>query len=466
MRLFRGPTGRIDWRLAAVFLIVNGLVLYNAVLHDPTIQYDSAGHLAYIRAVAALHLPSPTESSEFFSAPLPYLLPALAEASGLAPWWAAKLGQLVNVILSLGLTAGLVALARAMRPSSPDLPLLALMSLGVLPVYYKTMSFVRGEPYVAALTVLGMAVTVRALVSQGRRPADFVFPGLVWGLLALARQWGILAAAAMLLGVLMAALAARDRRKAAIGLASLLIALLVGGWFYLWLLTSQGSAIAFNRQHAPSWSLANEPPDFYAGSGNGRLFADPVRPAFPNQLIPIFYAETWGDYWGFFSIDGKDPRTGAYITGPQFQDEILRVPVRIETNRYTLNAALGRVALLGLVPTALALIGLLAALLRLPAFFRRAGPFTPADLLPMLSALIVLISLAGYFWFLVRFPNPGKGDTIKAPYMLHIFAPLALLAADFVKRFRIPSAVWLLAWAALMLHNIPAITTHYPNILP
>jgi hypothetical protein len=29
-------------------------------------------------------------------------------------------------------------------------------------------------------------------------------------------------------------------------------------------------------------------------------------------------------------------------------------------------------------------------------------------------------SVVGYLWFLIRYPSPNKGDTIKATYLLHI----------------------------------------------
>ena len=29
-------------------------------------------------------------------------------------------------------------------------------------------------------------------------------------------------------------------------------------------------------------------------------FTNPIRPNFSNQFISILYADTWGDYWGYF----------------------------------------------------------------------------------------------------------------------------------------------------------------------
>jgi len=404
--LFGGPEGRFDHRLLFVFLIVNGLVLFNAIFHDPTIQYDGGEHLTYVNALAGRQLPSANITYEFFS-------------------------------------------------------LIALMCLGALPVYYKTMAFVRGEPYVAFLTLAAIAATTRALTLGRRSLADAIVPGSLWGLLVLARQWGALSATGLVLAVWLTALRDWDRQKIAIGLIGSLVALLVGGWFYGWLWVSQGSPIAFSRSPTTPWTLRNQPADFYTGTGNGRLFTDPIRSSFPNQLIPIFYTETWGDYWGYFLIYGRDPSSGTYVAGSDLEHAAAKTPLSIETNRFTLNKYLGRVNLLGLLPTALALIAFAAAAVRLPAFLSRGAPTTPSEIIPVMAVLVIVVSALGYLWFLVRYPNLGKGDTIKATYMLHVFAPLALLTADFVRRIRVTLTACFIAWGLLMMHNSFAVTTHF-----
>src|SRR5262249_51754965 len=328
--LFEGPGGRFDHRLLFVFLIVNGLVLFNSIFHDPTTHYDADSHLDYVDVLARLQLPSPNETRESFSAPLPYILPAVGKAIELSRWWAAKFGQIVNVALSLGITGLLIALCRSARPSDPDMALIALMCLGALPVYYKTMAFVRGEPYVAFLTLAAIAATARALTLRRRSLADAILPGSLWGLLVLARQWGALSAIALVLAVWLTAFRDWDRHKIAIGLMGPLVALLVGGWFYGWLWVRHGSPIAFNQSPTTSWTLRNQPADFYTGTANGRLFTDPIRGSFPNQLIPIFYTETWGDYWGYFLIYGRDASSGAYVVGWALEQAVAKTPLSIE----------------------------------------------------------------------------------------------------------------------------------------
>jgi hypothetical protein len=466
VKLFENREGQLDSYLLIVFLIVNGLVLFNALFHDPIIQYDGGGHLAYVVTLANLHLPTADESSEFFSPPLPYILPAAAKFVGRSLWWAAKVGQIVNVALSLGITGLLIVLCRSARPSDTgNTALVALMFLGALPVYYKTMAFVRGEPYVAFLTLVAIAVSARALTFDKRSLADAIAPGLCWGLLILARQWGALAAAGLVVTVWLAALRTRDGHKVMIGLVGSLIALLVGGWFFGWLWMSHGSPIAFNRSTGTmQWTFRNQPFDFYFGTGNGRLFADPVRPSFPNQLVPIFYAETWGDYWGYFLIYAKDLASGTYEVGPDLEEAVTKPSAIIETNRFALNKYLGRVNLLALLPTALALVAFGTAAVRLRTFVSHGGPVTLSEIILVMATLVIAVSASGYLWFIVGYPNLGKGDTIKATYMLHVFAPLALLTADFVRRIGVPRRACFVGWGLLMMHNALAVTTHYITV--
>jgi hypothetical protein len=73
--------------------------------------------------------------------------------------------------------------------------------------------------------------------------------------------------------------------------------------------------------------------------------------------------------------------------------------------------------------------------------------------------------MLGYMWFLIMYPNLGKGDTIKATYTLHIFPYLGLLFADLLRKIRRKAE--LVYWVIMVglglcfLHNLPASVTHY-----
>ena len=82
-----------------------------------------------------------------------------------------------------------------------------------------------------------------------------------------------------------------------------------------------------------------------------------------------------------------------------------------------------------------------------------------------LLCLVVTSSVLGYLWFLIQYPNPGKGDTIKATYMLQIFPLCAILNGLFIERLKKVSYALFALIAALMAavaaHGLPAMFTRY-----
>ena len=87
-----------------VIIIMNLIVLYNSFFHNPLTGYDAGSHIKNIQ-IYPFRLPSPEESSEYFSAPLPYILPSIfnlvCQAFG---WpnctvWAGKIAQFIKFIL-------------------------------------------------------------------------------------------------------------------------------------------------------------------------------------------------------------------------------------------------------------------------------------------------------------------------------------------------------------------------------
>jgi hypothetical protein len=73
--------------------------------------------------------------------------------------------------------------------------------------------------------------------------------------------------------------------------------------------------------------------------------------------------------------------------------------------------------------------------------------------------------MAGYFWFLIKYPNPGKGDTIKATYVLHVAPFVAILVGgllDCIKRKS--DGYYRLMVGALLIcgvHNLLTMVTRY-----
>jgi hypothetical protein len=473
--------GKLAVSLLIIFVGINSLVLVNALVHHPAIGYDADDHLHYIvnahHVLTTFRLPTEGITKEFFSPPLPYALPTLFYTlmKPLCEYWGlgttpyaqldycliftGKFAQLLNVLYSLVLTFYLLKICDRIRPGDLTLKISSLGLLGMLPVYYKTFSFVRGEPLVALFSVLVVYQFVTMMLQkEGVGGQDVLVLGVFLGLLFLSRQWGFFVLPALFVSAGLYAFICTRRAKSLVTalVLSLCLAGLISGWFYVLLHVKTSQLAAFNRQTS-GFSLSNQPAKFYVGLGlqDFELFTRPTRSSFRNQMIPIFYADLWGDYWTRFSVTGYDPVHG-YDWSPE------------ASNWHRMRPYLGRVNLLALFPTALFLAGCGIGFLAFTQQFRARPLATERDTsIFSLLLWIIVISLAGYFGFLISYPSPNKGDTIKATYMLHIFPFLAILAGEFLRRLKIRfPRIYQLSLGMLLLiflHNAPAILTHYSH---
>ncbi|HEY3176639.1 MAG TPA: hypothetical protein VGK94_12865 [Candidatus Polarisedimenticolia bacterium] len=472
MRFFRIERGDRIW--IALLIGINLIVLLNALLHDPRVGYDAPEHLRYVETLSRFRLPMRSDTLEFFSPPLPYLAPALLRASGaFTLWGAAKAAQLLNVLFSVALTLYLVKICDRLRPGDPRLKAASLMCLGMLPVYYKTFAFVRGEPLLACLSVLLAHRALALLLDEGPVLRGAVPLGLILGLIALTRQWGFFLFGALSGFAALLILSRRGfwRRAVPVIAASFLIAGMVGGWFYLHLRETTGSMRAFNRPASSRFSTANLPAEFYFDLGLDKVFVDPVRPLLGNRILPILYSEMWGDYWTTFVLRGTDTRDGNVLSGGELYEALSRdpVPAWLETNRWSIAPYLGRVNMVSLAPTALLMTGLtFGAASLLGNLSRRAGPQPGgegrSDQMAIRSLLFMMVAATalGYGWFLIMYPRP---DTIKASYVLQAFPALAILGGDFLQQVRQRSVTvyraLIGATGLALLHNAPVLLTRY-----
>jgi hypothetical protein len=381
---------------------------------------------------------------------------------------AAKLAQYLNVFLSVGATFYLIKTCQLIS-SRPSLKLGALVFLGILPVYYRTFAFVRGEPYVVFFAMVMLYHVLLMFLRERFTVVNTIILGTAMGLGALSRQWGILLLPSVFLLLAFQWVRLPQRRQATTKTlcACLALTAVIGGWFYLSLYHRYGSSIVFNRRPAERFSFDNQPAEFYVGLSPREVFQKPVRPNFPNQFIPTFYSDLWGDYWCYFVIYARDTRTSEWIDGSSL-NQILsqgRIPDWMETNYETASAFLGRVNLVSIFPSAVALASLAAAVLGM----LRGGGDDPliahGRVICGFLLLTIGITMAGYFWFLIMYPNIEKGDTIKATYALHVFPFVAILAGIFLEHARNRSLIFyrltLVGLYLCFVHNCFAMLTRY-----
>ncbi len=440
-----------------VFIII-ALVGVNSIIHDPIVGYDADAHLDYL-AVVGNHLPSEIESGEFFSPPLPYYLPGLVYQGcvvfsetrpRLCKNFSGHVAKGINFLLAVGMIWLVVKIADLVKPKNTHFLISTLALLGVLTVFYKTFSQVRGEPYVAFFTVLVIFLTLKMYKDETKfswRYASLL--GITLGLLILSRQWGF-----FLYPAVFFVLIRKNGENIPVSkdlyivFFTFFVAAIIGGWFYLHLYFEYGALTAFNVE-AESFSFSNQPLSFYRNTGfrDLLLFKSPTRKTFDNQLFPLFYSEIWGDYWGFFTFIRE--KSALYTD---------------YANKEQITPYLGRVNFVSLFPTALLFGGMLVGAKR---FFQ-----TMTKKLQKIDSvafsfffLAIAISLLGYAWFLIKYPVQPKGATIKATYMIQLFVILPFLAAEFLEliRMKMPKIyhLFLFLLGGVFLHNLPAMISRY-----
>ena len=459
--------GKVDKLLLALFLTINLLVLTNDILHDPEIGYDAKHYLRYIQ-ILPFRLPTDEDTREFFSAPLPYILPSFVDKAchrlnGVrdVPLLiddclrkAGKFAQFINFILSLGVTFLFIKIAEAVRPNNRFLKISSLALLGVMTVYYRTFSQVRGEPYVVFFTAWAIYLLSKMIYARERLTwRSGIGLGIILGLLILSRQWGLMLVPAIL-GLLALVWMLDQTHRWQLGrtlATSFVIAFLICGWFYIHLYLSYGTFLAFNRSPR-AFSLSNRPLSFYRSTGlkNLLLFKTPTREAFNNQFFPLFYSDLWGDYWGYFVF---------------IQVNSTVIERGYHGNRQQIRPYLGRVNAAALFPSFIFGAGILTSAFSVMKLFRSDQEEKSQALFYTFLLIFGIVSFALYLYFLISYTLTDQDSTNKATYMLHVLVIFPLLGAEFLEkvRQRKPSLYYtcMVVLGLVFVHNLPAMITHY-----
>jgi hypothetical protein len=233
-----------------------------------------------------------------------------------------------------------------------------------------------------------------------------------------------------------------------------LLAIPIGGWFYLYLETQFGSPFSYNAETQPL-AISNRTPGFYWDLQGSKLFTAPVREQFAmeSMLVPVLYSDTWGDYWFYFLVRGRD-EASAILQGP----EVLQRPE--VTNLTEMTPRLARANIAGLLPSAIFGAGLIIGSMTLLAMLRRRVQ-SPSDQAVALCALSVIATAAGYLGLLIWVPTLD----VKASYVLQLYPFAVILGALAmgVVRDRLPQAGAILeiSMAVVVLYNVPLLFSRY-----
>ncbi len=413
---------KIDKFLIAILITSTLFILvYNIFHYTPMLGYDAEAHFAYVDHISrympkSLNLPDEVDSREFFNPPLGYIVPAVGQVICRNTIKSADFlkdcrpiyGTFTQVIQSLMYLFTIfinLKTLKMLNHSKNIFNLSYLILISLLAVNYRTISMIRGEPYI----LFFLSIFLYFILKHEKQ--KFVFSlkyslifGVVIACLTLSRQWAIfLFPAIMFLLIWPKIQSINDYFKT--WLFSSFIGFILSSWFYFSLYIRYGSFAAFNM-NKPNFSIFNLPLSFYLPDFNQLtyVFSNPIRPNLDNQFLSILYSDLWGDYWGYFSFTSKF--------------------LQIGRQQATIGNYFGHVNLISVLSTFIILF-----------FFIQTIKTHKESFLINYIKLSVLFSLIGYLIFVISFPTT-TGDTIKATYIIQMFHLLVFCAAISLEKLK------------------------------
>jgi hypothetical protein len=437
------------------------VLIYNLLHYDPIQGYDGDAHHAYVQnflnlyTPGRLNQPSSNLTYEFFSPPFPYLFPAFVNEICKSYFsfeniyeTCQKIYGFINIIFQsfmyLVLLYLYMKIVKLFNGTDKKIYLSVLLVLGLFTANYRSIGMIRAETYILLLnSFLLYRFLLLIKKSFAYDKSDIFYFGFTIGLLALSRQWAFLLFPAYFL-LYFFIKKEHKLRYFKFLTYTFFIGFLISSWFYINLYIEYGSFTKFNQEPIP-FSFKNQPLSFYLPIGNeaSMVFTKPIRPYFQNQFLPILYSDLWGDYWGYFTFTSRN--------------------LEIGRNQLVIGDYLARVNIVSLIPTLLLFSGLRHSFKYIKNIDRSLKEYFNLYL-----SIAVFISLFGYLWFLISFPQPG-GDTNKATYIIHLFHLLGLMAVFRLedlkqKNYRSYFSIMLILFF-VFLHNLSAMMSHFPRIV-
>ncbi len=425
------------------------ILIYNIFHFDPILGYDAEAHFNYVNYISRylpneLRLPSSDETREFFNPPLGYLIPSIAQVFcrniiissdfllDCQPIYGkvTQIFQSFMYVFTIFINLYTLKLFNKSR-SIFNASYLILVSL--LAVNYRTISMIRGEPYILFFLSLFILLIYKADNSE----YDFnfksiFFTGIVIGTIALSRQWGFL----LFIPLIVLLINKNSKRNYLIFWStSSFIGALLSSWFYIGLYKNYGSFTAFNME-SKGISFSNQNLSFYIPnlSQLEYLFTKPIRPNLNNQFISIVYSDLWGDYWGYFTFTSRFLNDGR--------------------NQLNIGDYLARVNIVSVITTLIIIY-----------FCRLTFKKYKSNFIIQYINLAWITTFIGYLLFTISFPN-STGDTIKSAYIIQAFHLMVFLASIYLHDLkRLNEKIYngiLITLVIIYIHNFQSYLSHFP----
>jgi hypothetical protein len=390
------------------------ILIYNIFHYSPSLGYDAEAHFLYVDHIARylpydFNIPSASETREFFNPPLAYFFPSIVQVfcrniikssnylSECQPIYANFTQIFQSFLYLLTIFINIYSLKKFTKQSN-FLNSSYFILISLLAVNYRTISMIRGEPYI----LFFLSLFILWILKLDNSNYEFNYKnvlalGFIIGCLALSRQWAFL----LFLPLIVLLFSKRNKFKRLYFKTWSLSALIGAGissWFYFNLYRNNGSFTAFNME-STKFSINNQPLNFYIPNLDQLtyIFTKPIRPYLDNQYISILYTDLWGDYWGYFSFTSR------------FLD--------VGRNQALIGDYLSNAVSLSIVTTIIIL-----------TYYVITFKKNKKNLIIQYINYGVLFSFFGFLIFAISYPV-STGDTIKSTYIIQMFHLIVFMAS-------------------------------------
>ena len=429
------------------------ILIYNILHYDPILGYDAEAHYSYVDSFSRylprrFRIPLSSETREFFNPPMAYIFPSAIQvmcrnfysAENLLESCKPIYGNITQIFQTImylfSIYINLLSLKIISAKKFDFYSISYLLLTMLLAVNYRTISMIRGEPYILFFLSLLIYEFVKLENNNFKfKNLDILKFGIIIGCLALSRQWAFLLFPSFFLISLK--LPKKNRMDYLKNIfKSFIVGFLISGWFYFYLFFQYGSFTAFNISKKPTNYYYDITKLFSFENTLPYIFTNPIRPYFENQFFPIIYSDTWGDYWGYFVFTSR------------FVD--------IGIDQFLIGNYLGRVNLVSIITSILLFIGVFYS------YFLFKNKITIS-----LLKYCVLFSFLGFIWFILNYPT-SSGDTIKASYIFQLFNLMAFLTSIYIDKIKNKKIYFslIVALTFIFIHNFSSYLSKFPLGFP
>ncbi len=439
--------------LTNIFIVsIVFICIFNIFHYDPIEGYDAEGHYEYVNHLSRylprdINLPNVENSREFFNPPIGYLIPSFTQVicrnvlnsstlfEDCIPIYA-TVTQIAQFILYLATIFINIKTVSLFFNNLKNIKFEYLLLVSLMSVNYRAILQIRGEPYIMFFLSCLLYILLVAEKNNFEPNVNLVVKlGLTIGFLALSRQWAFLLFPTFLIIYFwIPRFQKLNYFKLVSG--SFLISFLMSSWYYFSLFARFGTFTAFNKDPV-GFNFRNQPLNFYIPSLDdiSLIFSQPIRPNFSNQFISILYSDYWGDYWGYFSFTSRK--------------------LEIGRNQHLIGDYLARVNIVSILAT----VFIVFSIFKLFALYKNS-------IFIKYIFFTVVVTLSGYLWFLINYPELPTGDTNKAVYMVQLFNLLLVSSSIFLVYLREKKVViyklLVYYFIIIYIHNFSSYLSHFP----